>query len=300
MDSPNPYGNSQGFVNLLNSQEDYPFSFSLPIDVGSPQVPRFSHAEEPTVVAADRKVTPRRQWTPAEDLVLISAWLNTSKDPIVGNDQKAGAFWSRIKATFNSSPKLKEYPDREGTHCKQRWSRMNDQVCKFVGCYGTAVKEQSSGQNDNDVMKAAHQIFLNDHGFKFQLEHAWRELRHDQKWTLATTIRDAERVKRRKCDEGAVHSPQTETGGEDTSARPPGVKAAKAAKGKKKSPSASDQEEARAYADMRSMWDIKQVDLDRKDKISKQNLLEKLLARPGPLSENEIVLKDNLIAALLS
>ncbi|XP_024011250.1 glutathione S-transferase T3-like [Eutrema salsugineum] len=161
MDSPNPFGNSQGF------QEDYLFSFLPPIDVGSPQVPRFSHAEEPTVVAEDRKVTPRRQWTPTEDLVLISAWLNTSKDPIVGNDQKSGAFWSRIKATFNSSPKLKEYPDREGTHCKQRWSRMNNQVCKFVGCYDTAVKEQSSGLNDNNVMKAAHQIFLNDHGFKF-------------------------------------------------------------------------------------------------------------------------------------
>uniref|UniRef100_A0A0D3C378 Non-haem dioxygenase N-terminal domain-containing protein n=1 Tax=Brassica oleracea var. oleracea TaxID=109376 RepID=A0A0D3C378_BRAOL len=32
----------------------------------------------------------RCKWSTAEDLVLISSWLNTSKDPVVGNEQKAG------------------------------------------------------------------------------------------------------------------------------------------------------------------------------------------------------------------
>ena len=66
---------------------------------------------------------------------------------------------------FNISSKKK---------CKQRWGRVNEQVCKFVGCYEAAVKEQASGQNENDVMKAVHDIFLNDYQMKFSLERAWK------------------------------------------------------------------------------------------------------------------------------
>ena len=64
----------------------------------------------------DRKE--RRKWTPTEDRVLISAWLNTSKDPLVGNEKKAIAFWKRIAAYFASSPKLAGLPKREPSNCK--------------------------------------------------------------------------------------------------------------------------------------------------------------------------------------
>ena len=87
----------------------------------------------------DRKE--RRKWTPAKDVVLISAWLNTSKDPVVGNEQKAIAFWKRIAAYFAASPKLACLQKRESAHCKQRWGKINEGVCKFVGCYEAATKE---------------------------------------------------------------------------------------------------------------------------------------------------------------
>ena len=48
---------------------------------------------------------------------------------------------------------------------------MNAEVCRFVGCHESALKEQSSGQTKNDVMKAAHDIFINDYNVKFTLEH---------------------------------------------------------------------------------------------------------------------------------
>jgi len=67
--------NSPGFMNLLSSQS------SQTIEVGSSDVP---------------KPVERRKWTTQEDIVLISAWLNTSKDPIVSNQQKLGSFWKRI------------------------------------------------------------------------------------------------------------------------------------------------------------------------------------------------------------
>ncbi|XP_013617754.1 PREDICTED: glutathione S-transferase T3-like [Brassica oleracea var. oleracea] len=191
--------NSPGFVNLLTSQS------SQTIDVESSEVPRFSSqsSESP-------KPVERRKWTQKEDIVLISAWLNTNKDPIVSNEQKAVAFWKRIEEYFNSSPQLSGFPPRE--------------VCKFVGSYEAALKAQASGENDNDVMKTAHDIFFNDYQVKFTLEHAWRELRFDQKWRSNCACKDGAKDKRK---EPAEMVPDLED------VRPPGVKACKAAKRKK-------------------------------------------------------------------
>uniref|UniRef100_A0A0D3DN24 Myb-like domain-containing protein n=1 Tax=Brassica oleracea var. oleracea TaxID=109376 RepID=A0A0D3DN24_BRAOL len=148
--------NSTGFVNLLASQSSPPIDIdSAEPGVNSPRLVK--HAE-------------RRKWSTKEDLVLISAWLNTSKDPIVSNEQKLGSFWKRIEGYFNSSPQLIGSAPREWGQCKQRWGRVNEQVCKFVGCHEVALKEQ------------AHNIFFNDYKVKFTLEHCWRELRFDQKW----------------------------------------------------------------------------------------------------------------------
>ena len=61
----------------------------------------------------------RRKWTPNDDIVLISSWLNTSKDPVVGNEQKSVAFWTRIAAFFAASPLVAGWEEREAKHCKQ-------------------------------------------------------------------------------------------------------------------------------------------------------------------------------------
>uniref|UniRef100_A0A0D3AGH5 Myb-like domain-containing protein n=1 Tax=Brassica oleracea var. oleracea TaxID=109376 RepID=A0A0D3AGH5_BRAOL len=96
----------------------------------------------------------RRKWSPREDKILISVWLNTSKDAVVSNDQKAQNLWKRIVDYYNASPLLVGTLPRELRQCKQRWARINEQVSKFVGCYDAALREQRSGQNDDDVMKA--------------------------------------------------------------------------------------------------------------------------------------------------
>ncbi|ANM69131.1 glutathione S-transferase THETA 3 [Arabidopsis thaliana] len=124
----------------------------------------------------------RRKWSRAEDAILISAWLNTSKDPIVDNEHKACAFWKRIGAYFNNSASLANLPKREPSHCKQRWSKLNDKVCKFVGCYDQALNQRSSGQSEDDVFQVAYQVYTNNYKSNFTLEHAWRELRHSKKW----------------------------------------------------------------------------------------------------------------------
>ncbi|XP_013669002.1 glutathione S-transferase T3-like [Brassica napus] len=238
--------NSPGFVNLLNSQS------CQPIDVESSEVPRFSIQR-----SEDPKPVERRKQTPKEDILLISAWLNTSKDPIVSNEQKAGAFWKRIEKYFNSIPQLSG-------------------VCKFVGSYEAALKEQASGQNENDVMKAAHDIFLNDYQAKFSLEHAWRELRFDQKWRSNCLSRDGVKDKRK---EAAGMVPDEEE------VRPPGVKACKTVKRKKHG-------KETAFDQLHSMLVVK-------ENIGKQKLLDRLLARKDTLSDIEVSLKNKLVSEML-
>ncbi|XP_024016237.1 glutathione S-transferase T3-like [Eutrema salsugineum] len=207
MDSQNFFSqNQEGFVNLLTSQLGHD-TYSPCIELGSSDIPMFStHGSDDPIVSKVMK-----QWTLKEELVLISAWLNMSKDPIVGNEQRDGAFWKSIQDYYNASHDVAGLPRREQSQCKQRWGRLNDQICKFVGSYEAAQKERTSGQNNNDVMKAAHEIFFNDYLIKFSLEHTWRELRHDQKWctSMKSASKDGEKAKKRKVEDSAHSSSST-------------------------------------------------------------------------------------------
>ncbi|XP_013617752.1 PREDICTED: glutathione S-transferase T2-like [Brassica oleracea var. oleracea] len=196
-----------GFVNLLNSQCSF--------DLDSPEPAWFS-----SQCPDESTVKERRKWSPKEDKILIGAWLNTSKDPVVSNEQK-----------------------------------------------DAALREQRSGQNDDDVMKAALDIFYNDNGIKFSLEHAWRELRHDKKWCSTFQVDGQEEVG-------------------EPEGRPVGVKVAKAASKRKKSGKEEELSQIHAM-------------LEIKEKLSKQKLLERLLGKKEPLSEMETSLKLKLMSEML-
>nr|VDC95570.1 unnamed protein product [Brassica oleracea] len=93
----NPYTLTPKFVELLNSQQDSVFRLVEESRVAEDSS-QFRLVEESQATPAERRE--RRKWTPTDDIVLISSWLNTSKDPVVGNEQRSGAFWKRIAAYF--------------------------------------------------------------------------------------------------------------------------------------------------------------------------------------------------------
>ncbi|XP_013633406.1 PREDICTED: glutathione S-transferase T3-like [Brassica oleracea var. oleracea] len=157
MDS-NPYRQSTNYVDLLTSQHGV---FSSPSQVPVFGTQRAEASSCPQDTTAERRE--RMMWTPVEDMVLISSWLNTSKDPVVGNEQRSGAFWNRIAAYFAASPKVAATEHQESTHCKQRWHKINDQFNKFCGAFEAATREKTSGQNENDILNRAHEIFVNNH-----------------------------------------------------------------------------------------------------------------------------------------
>ena len=129
---------------------------------------------------------------------------------------------------------------------------------------------------------------------KFNLEHAWKELRNDQKWCELSTSKTDSTSKNRKCEDSAQSSSSHATGEADQGTiRPPGVKAAKVS-GKK------TMVEGKALAEFQSMWSIKEQDLAIKERLSKMSLLDSLLAKKEPLADYEEALKKKLINDMLS
>ncbi|XP_013721277.1 glutathione S-transferase T3 [Brassica napus] len=285
----NPYTSGYNFSDLLQSQQT---------GFGSSEVPGFGTQQNPDCNLGTESLVERRErkkWTISDDILFITSWLNTRKDPVMGNEQRSGAFWNRIAAYFEASQSA-ECERREPMHCKHRWQKINEAVCKFSGSYEAATREKTSGQNETDVLKKAHEIYYNNHKKKFNLEHAWRELRYDHKWCSLSSSRDVGSSKKRKFDDGtqsetsqATESKTSES--DEGTTRPPGVKAAKA-RGKK--PQGKDVEE------YQKMWNIRQQDVANKEKLYKMSLLDNLVAKKETLSETEEGLKNKLIEELFS
>ncbi|XP_013632509.1 PREDICTED: glutathione S-transferase T3-like [Brassica oleracea var. oleracea] len=175
----NPFTEPSNFVDLLSSQQNVVFG-----NVPESQLPFFaSQATHGLNIGEETQGSrkERRTWSPTDDVVLI--------DAVVGNEQRSIAFWKRIAAYYNASPKLVGCEKREAAQCKNRWQKINDLICKFCGAFEAATRERTSGQNETDVLKLAHEIFFTNYNKKFTLEHAWKELRNDQKWSELSTAK---------------------------------------------------------------------------------------------------------------
>ena len=116
------------------------------------------------------KKNKRIRFEPPEDELLIQTWLNISKDPIVGVDQKADSFWARIRDNYNNY--RGRLIEREAGALKSRWHKMNASVQKFCRCYKTAIKDNTSGKSENDVMAEAYKLYSQIEKECFKFEHA--------------------------------------------------------------------------------------------------------------------------------
>ncbi|XP_010495300.1 PREDICTED: glutathione S-transferase T3-like [Camelina sativa] len=234
---------SSSYVDLLNSQGD-----TLNLD-GAYEVPPYSSQESHQDVPLSQEThirKDRKKWNPADDEALISAWLNTSKDRIIGNQQKGGSFWQRVNKYYADTPHaIGNGEQGMNINCKQRWFRINECTNKFCSGYTAAERLNCSGHSENDVLKMAHDIYFAEHNTKFTMEHCWCLL------------------------------------------RPQGIKAAKAKR---------NNAQGKAFAEYKSMLEVKRVDMAEKEKLQKLGILDTLLAKPEPLSEADQLIKDKIVA----
>ncbi|XP_019101946.1 PREDICTED: glutathione S-transferase T3-like [Camelina sativa] len=153
MESNNtPNSQSQSYFSLLNFSYD---SFAPNVNIGTSQIPVFSSqtSSQPSQPPSQSEETAeqrreRRIWSTQDDLVLISGWLNTSKDAIVGNGQKSGSFWIRIGDYYGTSSHVRGGAEpRLPDHCRQRWQKISKDVSRFCGAFAEAESEKASGMD---------------------------------------------------------------------------------------------------------------------------------------------------------
>ncbi|KAK2427156.1 glutathione S-transferase T3 [Trifolium repens] len=123
----------------------------------------------------------RTRFTPGEDKVLIQAWLNVPKNAAAEANQRVDSFWLRIKNNYNEY--RGHFKPRGASQVKSRWHKVNSIVHKFVACYKAANEKKESGSSEADIMGDACTLFYQDEGEQFKLEHAWRLLKDEPKWS---------------------------------------------------------------------------------------------------------------------
>ncbi|CAN6357005.1 unnamed protein product [Urochloa humidicola] len=133
----------------------------------------------------------RRFWTHDEEVRLASAWLNTSKDPIHGNDKKIDSFWGQITEKFNKD--LPPGRTRESTHLKLHWSQLSTKINEFNGYWSSVCKMNKSGYSDDQLMDEAQKMYTKKYKKPFAHIHWWRILKSEPKW--CTSVAQAEKDK---------------------------------------------------------------------------------------------------------
>ncbi|XP_062118544.1 uncharacterized protein LOC133832184 [Humulus lupulus] len=121
------------------------------------------------------------KWSKEATILLISGWLNTSKDAIVENDQTSTHFWARMAEYYNTNQKGSQA--RTGRQCKDHWNKMNQKVACFNGCYKRVQHAHHSGWSDERILENAHQLYkYENNNSNFLLVDCWRLLKDEPKW----------------------------------------------------------------------------------------------------------------------
>ncbi|XP_058762248.1 glutathione S-transferase T3-like [Vicia villosa] len=265
---PNHFHYQQAMFNFMqNYQNPNPQNSQIPpMPPFSTQVPPFSTQVPPfptqvppfsTQVGTEKeervvvKKKSREHFTRDEDILLIQSWLNVSKDPIVGVDQKVESFWVRVAVNYNeyrgqSREKLKG-------QLKCRWHRINSLVQKFVGCYKQAVNGKKSGTSENDIMAAANAFFAQD--------------QDEPKW-MGESIGSSSKITKTYVSEASSDNPDTPSSYEFTSSspmeRPMGQKAAKRKGKAKEIPNATQDARNKRLVSMERLAQSKEDEIELK------------------------------------
>jgi hypothetical protein len=144
-------------------------------------------------------------FTKEEDAVLCSAYLNISKDAIVGVNQNMGAYWKRIYDYYSEHKPNGSIRSQIGL--QKRWGAIQKAVSTFSACKSKVDRRNESGKNEYDrvstllISTKLFVVWVYDLKkctiFKFQIEdavkmyeqkepfqfmHCWKILRYEAKW----------------------------------------------------------------------------------------------------------------------
>jgi hypothetical protein len=102
-----------------------------------------------------KKGVPRRMknFLTLEDETLCSAYLNVSKDSIIGTNQATKSYWGRIIDYFNEMKKISS--TRTQSSFQHRWGDIQKDTSCFCGFYAEIERKKQSGKSEDGKVKDA-------------------------------------------------------------------------------------------------------------------------------------------------
>ncbi|XP_031248664.1 glutathione S-transferase T3-like [Pistacia vera] len=164
----------------IGSTENPQFSTQLS---NSDDISIFTNTEEShlsTPVESNSKRSHGGNFTAEEDLLIVSAWLNTSLDAVQGNEQKHKTYWARLLEYFHKYKNFES--ERTEVSLINHWSTIQLATNKFCRCYVQVESRNQSGVNEQDKIANAKFLYPELNKGKFQFEHFWNILRLQPKW----------------------------------------------------------------------------------------------------------------------
>jgi hypothetical protein len=86
-----------------------------------------------------------------EDEVLCSAYLNVSKDPIVGVNQPQEGYWARITQFYMENRKTATVKTQSSL--QHKWGDIMKYTTRFCGFYAEIESQHQSGKNEDDKVR---------------------------------------------------------------------------------------------------------------------------------------------------
>jgi hypothetical protein len=90
-----------------------------------------------------------KNWSSAEDKVLIQAWANTSLDAVTGTDQNSSSYWGRI-LDYYKAHKEPSWPEHNSNGLTCRYNIISALTSKFYACVQQILNRNGSGMTLSD------------------------------------------------------------------------------------------------------------------------------------------------------
>ena len=99
------------------------------------------------VATSKKKPTCGVNFSTEEDKLLVATWLNTSVDPVYGNEQHKTTFYGKVAKYFTDH---KTNSTRSVASLTTRWGTINRETVKFVGSLAKIEAKNESGTTAHD------------------------------------------------------------------------------------------------------------------------------------------------------
>ncbi|CAO2199954.1 unnamed protein product [Urochloa humidicola] len=121
-----------------------------------------------------------RNFSPEEDVNLVTLYLEISEDAITNTGQKRERFWERVLQRYNF--RRGSYPVRSWRSLQSRWELMKPEVSKFASYYSHVVRKNPSGMSDADKTTLAATNFAGVETHPFAYLHCWNIMKDSPNW----------------------------------------------------------------------------------------------------------------------